>query len=121
MEVEDDRLVGGEQAVELALGRSVRVLRRRLQLEEVDHVDEAHLQVRKALAQDRGRRQRLLRGDVAAGGHDDVGLLALVVLARSQMPMPFAQCTMASSIVVNCRCFCLSATMTLMQSVERRH
>ena len=43
------------------------------------------------------------------------------VLARDQMPMPFAQWTMASSMVVNCRCFCLSATMTLMQSVERRH
>ena len=42
------------------------------------------------------------------------------VLARAQMPMPLAACVMASSMVMNCRCFCLSATMTLMQSVLRR-
>ena len=42
------------------------------------------------------------------------------LLARGQMPKPLAQCTIASSIVVNCRCFCLSQTMTLIKSVERR-
>ena len=42
------------------------------------------------------------------------------VLARRQMPRPLVQWTMASSMVVNCRCFCLSATMTLMKSVLRR-
>ena len=35
------------------------------------------------------------------------------LLARRQMPMPLAQCTIASSMVVNCMCFCLSATITL--------
>ena len=45
VEVEDDRLVGGEQAVELALRRAVRMLGRRLQLEQVDDVDEAQLQI----------------------------------------------------------------------------
>ena len=43
------------------------------------------------------------------------------LLARFQMPMPLAQWMTASSMVMNCMCFCLSATITLMQSVERRH
>ena len=56
------------QAVELAVRRAVRVHRRRLQPEQVDDVHEAQLQIGHALAQDRRRRQRLLRGDVTARG-----------------------------------------------------
>jgi hypothetical protein len=48
VEVEDDRPVRREQAVELARGRSVRVLGRRLQLEEIDDVGEPQLQFRRA-------------------------------------------------------------------------
>ena len=68
-----------EQAVELARRRAVRVLARRLHLEEIDDVDEPHLEIRQVLAQDRRRRQRFLRRYVAARGHHDVRLLALVV------------------------------------------
>jgi hypothetical protein len=41
MEVEDDGLVVGEQAVEIAVGEAVRMLARRRQTEEVDDVDES--------------------------------------------------------------------------------
>ena len=69
-------LSGGEQAVELALGRAVRMLGRRLQLEQVHDVDEAELQVRHSLAQDRGRGQRFHGRDVAAAGQHDIRFLA---------------------------------------------
>jgi hypothetical protein len=36
------------------------------------------------------------------------------LLARRQIPIPLAQCVIASSMVVNCMWSCLSATITLM-------
>ena len=36
------------------------------------------------------------------------------LLALRQMPMPLVQCAIASSMVMYCRCFCLSETITLM-------
>ena len=86
VEVEDDRLVGGEQAVELAFRRPVRVIRDRMQLEQVDDVDEAQLEIGEPLAQDRRRRERLQRHHIAAARQHDVGLVA-VVRAR---PLPDA-------------------------------
>ena len=83
VEVEDHRLVEREQAVEVAVRRAVRMLAGALHPEEIDHIDEAQLEVRQALAQDRRRRQRLLGRDVAAGCHDHVGLGALVVAGPS--------------------------------------
>ena len=74
VEVEDDRLVRREQGVELAVGGPVRMLGNRLQLEQVHDVDEPQLQVGLPLAQDRGRGQRLHRGDVAAAGQHHVRL-----------------------------------------------
>jgi hypothetical protein len=38
-----DRLVGGEQAIELAICGSVRMLGRRLQLEQIHYVHKAQL------------------------------------------------------------------------------
>ena len=40
MKVENDRLVGGEQAVKVPVGQAVEVFGLRLQLEQVDDVDE---------------------------------------------------------------------------------
>src|SRR5215831_16992215 len=51
----------------------------RLQLEEVDHVDEADLQVGELLPQQYGRCQGLLRGDIAGGSHDEIGLAILII------------------------------------------
>ena len=65
-----------EQAVELAVRRTVRMLGGRLQLEQIDDIDEAQLEIRRALAQDRCRGQRLHRRDIAAAGQDHVRLLA---------------------------------------------
>jgi XFP C-terminal domain len=64
----------------------------RLQLEQIHHVDEAELQIRRALAQNRGRGQRL-HGD--GFSHQDPGFIDLVT-------------NKGPSMLVNCRCFCLS-------------
>ena len=76
---EDDRPVGREERVELAVGQPVGMLRLRLEAHEVDDVDDPDLQVGQVLAQDVHRGQRLERRDVAGAGHDDVRLDALVV------------------------------------------
>ena len=65
--------------IEIAVGQAVRMLAGRLQLEEIDDVDEADLEVGELLAQQRGRRQSFLRRNVAGRGHDDVGFAGLVI------------------------------------------
>ena len=86
MEVEHDRLVDREQGIEVAVGEPVRMLSSRLQLEEIDHVDEANLQVGEFLAEQSGRGQGLLGGDVAGGRHDHIGFAGFVVAG----PIPYA-------------------------------
>ncbi len=60
---EHDRLRVGEERVELGVRESVRMLVVRLEAHQVDHVDDAHLQLGKVLAQDR----RLPRASRASG------------------------------------------------------
>ena len=69
----------GEETVEVALGAAVRMLAGRLQLEQVDHVHKTDFQIGQPLAQDRGRRERLNRGDVAYAGHHYIGLASLII------------------------------------------
>ena len=87
VEGEDDRLVLGEQGVEIAVRQAVRMLARRLQLHQVHDVDDADLQLRQMLADQLDGGQRLQRRHVAAAGHDHVGLAALVVAG----PFPDAE------------------------------
>jgi hypothetical protein len=49
MEVEDHGFVFGKQGIEVAIGEPVRMFSRRLQGIQIDHVDEADLQIRQAL------------------------------------------------------------------------
>src|SRR5437868_8011407 len=58
VEVEDDRLVGGEEGVELGVRHAVRVFGGGLQAHQVDDVDDADLQVGQVLAQQRGGGER---------------------------------------------------------------
>ena len=52
VEVEEYRLILGEQDVVLGVGQTVRVLGVRLQFEQVDNVDEADLNFRQLLVED---------------------------------------------------------------------
>ena len=56
MEVEDDGPIRGEEAVEVPVVEAVGMLRGRSHAVQVDDVDEADLEVREVLAQQRGRR-----------------------------------------------------------------
>ena len=87
VEGEDDRLVGGEDGVEVAIREPVGVLLRRLQLHQVHHVDHPDLQLRQVPAQELNGGQGLQRRHVAAAGHDHVGLAVLVVAG----PFPDAE------------------------------
>ena len=79
VEVENDRLAGGEQAVEVAHAEPMRMLCVRLHLVQVHDIYEPNFQLRQPLAQDCRRRQRLQRRHVATRGHDHIRLGSLVV------------------------------------------
>lgn len=51
VEVEDDRLVHGEQGIVVTVRQSMGMFRTRLQFEKIDDVNEADLQVRELLSQ----------------------------------------------------------------------
>ena len=79
VEIKDDRFVCGEQAVEVSITQAVRVLPVRLQLEEINDVDEANPQVVELFAQDRRGGQRLLRRNITGASHHYVRLLSLII------------------------------------------
>ena len=79
MKVENDRLIDGEQAVKVPVGQAVEVFGLRLQLEQVDDVDETDFDFGKVLPEQGGRRQGLHGRDVARAGHHHVGFIPLVV------------------------------------------
>ena len=87
VEGKDDRLVPGEEDVEVLVGDAVRVLALRLQRHQIHDIDDADLQFREVLAQDLHRRQRLQRRHVTAAGHDHIGIAAFVVAG----PLPDAE------------------------------
>ena len=72
-------LSSGEQAVEIPVGQAVRMLAGGRELVQIDHVDEADLEVGEVLAQQHRRRQRLLGRNVAGTGHHHIRFDALVV------------------------------------------
>src|SRR4051812_2815254 len=77
VEGEDHGPVLGEEVVELARRKTVRMLVVGEQPHEVDDVHDAHVQVGERPPQDRRRRQRLERGDVAGAREHHVRLLAV--------------------------------------------
>ena len=88
---EDDRLVRGEQRIEIPVREPVRVLGRRLQRHQIDDVDHAHLDLGQMPAHELDRGQRLQGRHVAAAGHHHVGLAAAVVAG----PLPDAEAGLA--------------------------
>lgn len=95
---EDDRLVRGEERVEVAVGEPVRVLLRVLQPHEVDDVDDTDLELRQVLTQEVRSRQDLERRDVARTAEHDVRVLARYLGARP-LPDPEATGAVRDSLV----------------------
>src|ERR1051326_5960458 len=61
------------------IGQSMWMFSCRHELEQIDHVDDTDLQVRKFLAQDCGRRESFQRYHITRAGHHYVRLMTLVV------------------------------------------
>src|SRR4029450_12247635 len=87
MEGKDDRLVGGEQRVEIVIREAMRVLARGLQRHEIDYVDDAYLQIGSVPSKEVDSGKGLQRRHVTAARHHDIGLAALVVAG----PLPDAE------------------------------
>ena len=79
VEGEDDWLVSGEEGIEIFVAEAVGVLGVRLELHEIDDVDDANFEIGEGFAEDRDGGEGFERGDVAGAGHDDIGLGAAVV------------------------------------------
>lgn len=78
VEVEDDGLVGREEGRPLLVAEAVGVVARVDELEQVDAVDAADLELGEVVQEEVDGDEGLVGADVAAGGHDEVGLLACV-------------------------------------------
>lgn len=76
VEVEDDGLVVGEEGGPLLVLEAVGVVIVVDELEQVDNVDAADLELGEVLQQQVNGGERLAGRNVAAAGHDQVGLLA---------------------------------------------
>lgn len=76
MEVEDDGLVGGEEGDPFSVREAVWVVGVRDELEEVDHVDAADLELGEVLQQQVDGGEGLVGWDVAARRHHEVRFLA---------------------------------------------
>jgi hypothetical protein len=79
MEVKDDRLVGRKQRIEVGIRQAMWMFCAGLQLEQVNHVDESDLQVRKPFSEQRCGCQCFLGGDVARGSKNNIGFLAFII------------------------------------------
>src|SRR5580704_14719822 len=88
MEIEDDRLIEREQTIKIAIGQPVRMLRVRLQPEEVHYVYEPNLQVRELASQQRGCGETLKGRSIAGCCNHDVGFGPLIVARPVPKPNP---------------------------------
>lgn len=79
MKSKDDRLVRREERVEGFVTQAVWVFARRLELHEVDHVDNPDLQIRRVSFQEVDRRERFHGRDIAAARHHHVRLASHII------------------------------------------
>ena len=81
---EDHRPIRGEDRVELFIRESVRMLARRLEAQQIDDVDDAHVHIGEFGSQDGHRREHFQRRYVARAREHHVGIVTWV--PRSPVP-----------------------------------
>src|SRR5689334_7372789 len=79
VESKNDRLVGREERIELAIRKPVRMVARRLQRHQINHIDDSHLKLRNMSSQKIDGCQGFQCGDIPAAGHYHVRFTALVI------------------------------------------
>ena len=113
MEVEDDRLVDGEQAIEVPVrGRAVSLSD--MSLYRSTTFTKRILSVGKCSRSSATAASASLVGMSPAQAITTSGSVPASLLTGGQMLMPLVQWMMACSMVMYCKCDCLSETITLM-------
>src|SRR5208337_484708 len=79
MEVEDDQLVGRKQRIEISIRQAMWMFVARLQLEQVNHVNESDSQVRESFPKQCRRSQCFLGRDVAGCCKDHIGFVTFII------------------------------------------
>ena len=79
VKIENDWRVHGKQTVKVAIAKPVWMVPIGLQLEEVNDIDEANLQIRKFIPQQRRCRQGFLSWNITGTGHHQIWILTLIV------------------------------------------
>jgi len=79
MEVEDDRLVDREQRVEIAIREAIGMFSLWLQFEKINDIDKTNLQVWNFFPEKNRGRERLLCGNIARRGKNNIRLSPLVI------------------------------------------
>ena len=97
VECEDYRLVLGEQCVEVSIRKTVRMLGLRLELEQVNNVDESDLDLRQVLTHDGNSSESLESRGITAASENNVRLFALVV--GSPLPDAYTLCAVLNSLL----------------------
>src|SRR5438105_4938677 len=87
VEVEDDRLIGREERIEIPIRQSMRMFGVWHQTEQVDYIDEPDLEVGELLPQKSDGGESFLCWDVTATDDDCVGFRAFICTR----PLPDAQ------------------------------
>ena len=73
VEGEDDRLVGGEEGIEIFVGQAVGMLRDGLQSHEVDYIDYADAKIGYVFTEQGDGSENFQGGNISGAGHDDIG------------------------------------------------
>ena len=87
----------------------------RLELHQIDHIDDAHLRLGWAMRRISTAASVSIVGTSPQQAITTSGSLPRSLLAHSQMPMPAVQCRMAASISSHWGAGCLPATTTFTQ------
>ena len=95
MEVENDRFVQCEQAVEITIRKAMRMLGARHQSVEIDHVDKADFEIRESFRATTQPPPGLPSWEYRRRSPSPDPVRAVVVAGLRQMPMPLVQCSIA--------------------------
>ena len=98
VEVEDDGLVICEDGREFAIGHAMWMLAMRDQLEQVDNVDEANLQVWEGSRSKAVAARDSMVGTSPQEAMTTSGSSPWSLDAQAQIPTPFVQCSIAASM-----------------------
>ena len=79
MEIKDNRFVGREERIEISIRQAMWMFAARLQLEQINHVNESDFQIRESFSKKCRRGQCFLRRDVAGSSKDNIRFVTFII------------------------------------------